>query len=75
MLLLKEFLTQQKVDRWPVAVVLDEMLQDLFDIYQKAMSVRRRKTKDKSLIINVYFYGTFLIIWLEKLKNKTKPKV
>lgn len=35
---LNEFLTQYEVDRWPVAVVLDEMLQDLFHIYQETMS-------------------------------------
>lgn len=29
--------SKYEVNRWPVAVVLNEMFQDLFDIYQKAM--------------------------------------
>lgn len=36
------FLTQYEVNRWPVAV-LNEMLQHLFDINQKAMSVKKWK--------------------------------
>lgn len=50
-----EFLTQQEVDRWPVAVVLNEMFQDLFDIYQKSIPGERGKTTATHIIsINIY---------------------
>lgn len=37
-----ELLTQDEADTWPVAVVLHHMLKDLFDINQKAISIKRR---------------------------------